>query len=416
MYNPVRFLTTGGLALCALALGWMQPSKAATTTTIYSQTNLVSDGAVTAKHTDENLKNPWGLAFGAGVFSESPFWVANNGTGTSTAYDGSGNTVVSPFNIPAAIGLPGPGLPTGVVGNPTNRFIVKQTGLSGPAEYVFATEDGTISGWNFSVDPNNAIKMVDRSSAGAVYKGLTIAHNGSSDFLYVADFHNRAIDVFDNKFRFQTSFADKFNDQTIPANFAPFNVQNIGGKLYVAYAKQDATGHDDVAGAGNGIVDVFKPDGSLIRRLVTNGKLNSPWGFAIAPSNFGKFSKDLLVGNFGDGKINAFSATNGKFLGVLKNSQGKPIVNDGLWGITFGSGHGAGKTNVLYFAAGLNEESDGLFGSISAKTVHAAALSTESFAPLLSPAAAAAPEPTSVSLILGVAGLFLLRRRARQVR
>jgi len=420
MYNSLRFLTISGLAFCALAAASIQHVQGATTTSAYSQTNLVSDGAVSAKHIDQNLKNPWGLTFGAGDFAESPFWVANNGTGTSTAYDGSGNTVVSPFNIPAAIGLPGPGVPTGVVGNGTHGFIVKQTGLSGPAEYVFATEDGTVSGWNFSVDAGNAIKMVDRSSAGAVYKGLTIAHSGSSDFLYVADFHNRAIDVFDNKFRFQTSFTDKFNDQTIPANFAPFNIQNIGGKLYVAYAKQDASGHDDVPGAGNGIVDVFNPDGSLVRRLVTNGKLNSPWGFAMAPSNFGKLSKDLLIGNFGDGKINAFSPTTGKYLGALKDVHGKAIVNDGLCGITFGSGHGAGKTNTLYFAAGLNDEADGLFGSISSKTVHTAALAADSPIALSKTAGslsvAAVPEPSSVGLILGIGGMLLLRRRARQSR
>jgi uncharacterized protein (TIGR03118 family) len=274
--------------------------------------------------------------------------------------------------IPLPGGGPG-GAPTGNVFNPTSGFVISQGGASGPGQFLFATEDGTISGWNPAVDPAHALIAVDRSAVrqgkfvGAVYKGLALAPSGSGSFLYATDFRFGVVEQFDAQFHLVRSFTDPVlaEDCPLPGQcFAPFGIQNIGGDLFVSFALQNKAHHDDVGGAGNGFVDVFDTSGTLKGRFASMGSLNSPWGLALAPAGFGTFSNDLLVGNFGDGRINAFDPSTGKFLGQLQDPAGHPIAINGLWGLAFGNGGLAGDTTTLFFASGLNDEADGLFGSI----------------------------------------------------
>jgi uncharacterized protein (TIGR03118 family) len=257
--------------------------------------------------------------------------------------------------------------------NPTSGFVISQGGASGPGQFLFATEDGTISGWNPAVDPAHALIAVDRSAVrqgkfvGAVYKGLALAPSGSGSFLYATDFRFGVVEQFDAQFHLVRSFTDPVlaEDCPLPGQcFAPFGIQNIGGDLFVSFALQNKAHHDDVGGAGNGFVDVFDTSGTLKGRFASMGSLNSPWGLALAPAGFGTFSNDLLVGNFGDGRINAFDPSTGKFLGQLQDPAGHPIAINGLWGLAFGNGGLAGDTTTLFFASGLNDEADGLFGSI----------------------------------------------------
>jgi uncharacterized protein (TIGR03118 family) len=241
---------------------------------------------------------------------------------------------------------------------------VTKNGLSGPGRFIFAGEDGTISAWAPNVDLTNAILAVDNSARHSVYKGLALAANGQGNFLYAADFHNARVDVFDANFHRVVISAGAFVDPKLPAGYAPFGIQNLQGNLYVSYAKQDAAAHDDVAGRGLGLVDVFDANGKLIRRVATGGRLNAPWGLAMAPADFGRFSNALLVGNFGDGRISAFDARNGEFLGQLRGPDGHRLAISGLWGIAFGNGISSQPTGTLFFAAGLNDEADGLYGRI----------------------------------------------------
>jgi uncharacterized protein (TIGR03118 family) len=334
----------------------------------YSQTNLVSDVAGLAAHTDANLKNPWGLVHGPA----SPWWVADNGTGVSTLYNGSGETVLvmgSPLvvTIPPPAGSPAgtTAAPTGIVFNHTADFVVATKSGAGPSRFIFATEDGTISGWNPAAGLTNAVLEVDHSGSGAVYKGLALGQNRGSSFLFAANFHDGTVDVFNTNFK-QVTPSGAFVDRGIPSGFAPFGIRNIDGKLFVTYAKQNAARHDDVAGRGNGFIDVFDTNGNLVKRLVSKGALDSPWGLTLAPDHFGKFSHSLLVGNFGDGRIHAYDAKTGHFRGTLRSPAEKPIVIEGLWGLDFGNGAGAGPLNTLFFTAGINGEKDGLFGSLQA--------------------------------------------------
>jgi len=266
------------------------------------------------------------------------------------------------------------GNPTGIVYNGSTGFVVTQPTPpcninpcpSGPALFIFATEDGFIARWNTTADAANAI-VVANGSAGAVYKGLALSAGGNGSLLYATDFHNNKIDVFDSAFAKVTNLpAAAFTDPKIPAGFAPFGIQAINGNLYVTYAKQDADAHDDVAGKGLGYVDVYDSNGNLIDRVASKGPLNSPWGLALAPAGFGDFSNSLLVGNFGDGRINAFDLATGHSLGALKGADGKPITIDGLWGLAFGNGFLGQPVNSLFFTAGSNGESDGLYGRIDA--------------------------------------------------
>ncbi|HAB15358.1 MAG TPA: TIGR03118 family protein [Verrucomicrobiota bacterium] len=336
----------------ALALGFCPKSLLARS---FIEHDLVSDIPGRADHTDPNLSNPWGIS----LSPTSPFWVADNKTGVSTLYDGEGVPRSLVVSIPPPGGGTPPASPTGTVFNGGSGFEVAP-GL--PARFLFATEDGTISGWNPAAAPTAAILKVDHSGT-ALYKGLAIGNNGSADHLYAANFKEGSIDVFDTAFA-PASLSGSFTDPTLPAGYAPFNIQNLGGKLYVTYALQDGGQKDDVPGAGHGFVDVFDLNGNLLQRLVSQGALNSPWGLVIGPEDFGPFEGDLLVGNFGDGRINAYDLSSGKFLGSLKGPDGKPIEIEGLWALTAGNGANGGDEDDLYFTAGISDEEHGLFGEI----------------------------------------------------
>ena len=331
----------------------------------YVQTNLVSDivGAP-PQITDGDLVNPWGLVHGPAT----PWWVADNGAGVSTLYN---TQSVPAVKVPLTVTIPVPegspagttAAPTGVIFNGNGGFNVSENGTSFSSLFIYDTEDGTISGWNLNFsDRTHAILAVDRSNVGkgAVYKGLAIGSNSSGTFIFATNFRFGTIEMFDSNFKLVRSFTD----HRLPQSYAPFGIQNIGGNLYVTFAKRDAAKHDDVAGPGHGFVDVFDTNGNLISRLISRGSLNSPWGLALAPNDFGQFSNDLLVGNFGDGHINAFDPDTGAFLGQLSDQKGKPIVIDGLWSLQFGNGAAAGATNELFFTAGIDGEAHGLFGKI----------------------------------------------------
>ena len=342
---------------------------------LFSQDNLVSDdqsGHLNAQLQDPNLINPWGVAFSP----TSPFWVNNNATGTATLYqvDPTTNTTTQlslVVTIAPPAGSTGPAAPTGMVFNTdTSGFMVNGKAAS----FMFDTEDGTISAWaggtatTLEVDnSSNAAagdSTVDPSKGiGAVYKGLAIGTDDpGTTRLYAANFRHGTVDVFNDQFQ-QTQ---SLTDGSLPAGFAPFNVQVLNGDLFVTYAQQDQFKHDDVAGAGNGFVDEYTLSGQLVARVASGGPLNSPWGMAIAPSDFGKYSGDLLVGNFGDGTISAFDLQNhdqpmGKLLGI----DGKPITIGDLWALTPGNGGSAGSTGQIYFTSGVQNESAGLFGAIA---------------------------------------------------
>ena len=341
-------------------------SMGATTSTTgmsYTATSLISDvnaasNPYASANVDANLVNAWGVAFNPQGF----VWVANNGTSTSTLYDGNGVRQSLVVSIPA--GTAGSAAPTGIVFNGTADFQVTKGGVSGAAAFLFVGEAGTLSGWSPTVDPTHAITVVDGAAQGKIYKGLAIASAGGTSFLYATDFHNGVVDVFDASFT-PVVRAGAFTDSALPAGYAPFGIQAIGNQIYVTFAKQDAQAEDDVAGAGLGAVSVFDTSGVLLRRLIpVGGKLDAPWGMALAPADFGVFSNALLVGNFGDGRINAFDPTTGSFLGTLSKSDGSAIAIDGLWGIAFGNGINAQPTNTLFYSAGPADESHGVYGRI----------------------------------------------------
>ena len=342
----------------------------------YMVNRLTSDLPGVAQNTDSVLQNAWGVAFTPGA---SPFWVADNATGCSTLYDGTGLPQPQPTPLRVKIPLPGNvvpdtacqmidpnnpnppmnAAPTGIVWSPTTAFLVPNTTPPAPAIFIFDTEDGTISAWTGGLSA--AVEAVN-NSPGAVYKGLAVGVNVHGVFLFATNFRAGTVDVFDNTYMPFTTDGG-FVDPDIPGGFAPFGIQNINGDLFVTYAKQDAAKHDDVAGAGNGFIDVFDTDGHFLRRFASKGPLNSPWGVARASFAFGRFSGDILVGNFGNGKINAFDS-NGHFLGALRDINDKPIVLEGLWTLTLGGGRNS-SSDTLYFTSGPNDEKDGLFGTIT---------------------------------------------------
>jgi uncharacterized protein (TIGR03118 family) len=346
------------LACVASALA-LSSAPAAFAADFYQQRNLVSNTtAIHAEHLDPNLVNAWGLAF-------NPFavaWVADNGTGLATLYDGSGKPQSLVVTIPGAGGAPGD--PTGAVFYGGPAFVVTKGSASGPSRFLFASEDGGIAGWAPNVDPTHAIRVIGNGTTTAVYKGIAFSGNGRGTLLYATDFHNGRVDVFDSSFKPVTLPGKPFQDPNLPAGFAPFGLQAINGDLYVSYAKQDAARHDDVKGPGLGFVSVFAPDGRFLRRFATAGALNAPWGMALAPASFGRFSNRLLVGNFGDGMINAYDLATGKWLGQLKGTDQKPIHIDGLWALGFGNGLNEQPIDTLFFTAGPNDESNGLYGRL----------------------------------------------------
>jgi uncharacterized protein (TIGR03118 family) len=334
-------------------------------------TALVSDGAVPAAHTDANLKNPWGVAFNPKGF----VWVADNGTNVATLYDGNGVPQSLVVTIPD--GKNGSASPTGIVFNGTQSFTVLENGKSGAAAFIFAGEGGTITAWAPSVGPTNAFVMYDDGTGGAVYKGLALAAMNGNNFLYATDFHNNKIDVFNTNFT-KVAMRGNFTDPAIPAGFAPFGIQAISSNLFVTYAMQDAAKHDDVAGAGLGMIDVYDTAGNLKQRFATGGSLNAPWGIAQAPGNFGSMSGAILIGNFGDGTINAFNASSGQSIGPLNGPNGGPVAEHGMWGIAFGNDLSNQPSNTLFFAAGPNDEADGVYGRIDLNTTSSSGASTGS--------------------------------------
>ena len=349
-----------GISVLSIAVSNLQAQP----TQHYKQTNLVADISGDATTTDSNLVNAWGISRG----STTPWWVSDNGTGRATLYSGNtGAAVPLVVTIPSGDPSASPtGTPTGQIFNGTQGF---QIATGKPALFLFATEDGTISGWNSNVNPNTAVVMVNTKSA-SVFKGLAVATlaepGGSSfDFLYAADFRNGRVAVYDASFKPMHMLPHAFHDGRIPHGFAPFNIQNIGGNVYVAYAKQDNQKHDDVPGAGRGYVDVFSPSGQLLHRLQHGAWFNAPWGIAQASSDFGEFSHDILVGQFGSGEILAFDPVTGDFKSRLYGTDNKPITIDGLWGIGFGNHGNAGPATTLFFAAGTGDEQHGLFGTLT---------------------------------------------------
>src|ERR1700693_1137869 len=360
----------------ALGLAFIGLAGSLSAATLYVQTNLTSDISGLAANTDPNLKNPWGMSFGP----TTPFWVSDQVTGKATLYNGAG--------VPQGLVVTTPPAPTGQVFNSSSSFNLPPAG-SGKALFIFDSLSGTISGCNAAQGTTAFTEFT--ATDGAVFTGLANGSNSSGDFLYAADFANGRIDVFNGNFLL-TTLAGSFTDPNLPAGYSPYNIQAVGGKLYVEYDRTDPSTGRPTTTANTGIVDVYNMDGTLNQRLVTNTHLDSPWGITQAPATFGSFGGDILVGNFGDGTISAFDPTSGAFLGTLSNLSGNPIVNSGLWALNFRAPGSGFDPNALFFNAGINNEADGLFGEITVAT----------------------PEPSTLVLLgLGLGGVGLLRRRTR---
>jgi uncharacterized protein (TIGR03118 family) len=367
----------------AVALGAVVAAAAvavpATATAQVSATNLVTDdqSVHAAQITDPGLVNAWGLSYSP----TSPFWVSSNGTGQAQLYAVNPSTQ-STAKQGLTVTIPGDGTVTGQAfnGNAGSAF--------GGDLFLFVSEDGTISGWRGALG-TNAETLVPGSDAN-VYKGAAFGTTGGSSYLYAANFRAGAIDV-EKGSAAAPSLSGTFTDPNLPVGFAPFNVQNLGGTLYVTYAQQDPAKHDEVPGAGIGVVDSYDLQGHLIARVAAGGTLNAPWGLAIAPSSFGALAGALLVGNFGDGRISAFDATTHAFLGQVQDLKGGVLAIDGLWAIAPGNNGNAGSSSLLYFTAGPDDESHGLFG-------------------VLTPA----PEPSTVVLLIAGLSGVMVRTRRRQ--
>jgi uncharacterized protein (TIGR03118 family) len=347
--NVSTFLTSCGAVVMVSA-----SVVPATAQVRVDQTNLVSNIPGLAQLTDPDLVNAWGISFS----STSPFWISDNGAGRTTLY--SVPSSGPPVKQALVVTIPGAG---GATSAPTGQVFNSANGAGfGGAVFLFDSEDGVISSWNGGT---TAVVQKDFGSA-AVYKGLAISHPGMSDaLLYATNFRAGTIEAYNSSFDPASLLPGSFTDPDLPKGYAPFNDKVLNGKLYVTYAKQDADKHDDDAGPGNGFVDVFNLDGTMGERLISRGALDSPWGLEIAPASFGSFAGDLLVGNFGDGMINAYDPTTGAFVGALDRSDGSPLVIAGLWGLTIGNEAAGGSLNTLFFTAGPNHESDGLFGSLA---------------------------------------------------
>jgi len=347
----------------------------------FAQTNLVSNVPGLAANFDANLRNPWGVSHSA----TSPFWVSNQASNNSTLYNAASVPQALVVTVPPI--APPPTGPTGQVNNSFGAGNFVENGA--PAVFIFATLAGSIDAWNGS---NGTTAAIVASTPGAVYTGLAIGTNGTANFLYAANFGGGHVDVFNSSFA-PTTLAGSFVDPNLPAGYVPYNIQNIGGKLYVEYAQVDPITHEAAEGAGLGVVNVFDTNGNFLQRIHSGGQLNAPWGIAIAPAGFGEFGGDILVGNFGDGTINAFDPITGNYVGTLRDASGNPIVNDSLWALDFRAPGSGFDPNTLFITAGINDEADGLFASIRA-----------------------VPEPAAMALfalgLLGVAGIARRHKRA----
>ena len=396
--RKIKEIAIGTVALLTMTVPMLSTSATAQEETNgFRVTFLVSDlPNIAAKTLDPNLVNPWGIATSSG----SPFWVSDNNAGVATLYNTDGSNVLRlpRVSIPNPVDICGAvGTPTGTVfnidGGTLGGFPITNGTKSASAVFLFATEDGTIVGWNPGVNPDACVTQasgnsitgiiaVDNSGnnltnppngSGAVYKGLAIAMSDapivagvptSTALLYATNFRSGKVDVFGTDFKPVPLATGAFTDPSLPDGYAPFNIVLINGKLVVTYAMQDANRHDDVAGQSHGFVNIFNLDGSGLRRLAQHGQLNSPWGVALAPAAFGEFAGDLLIGNFGNGHINAFDPGSGEFLGKVRDPHGQTIVIDGLWSLRVGNGSVGGDIDKVYFTAGLNGETHGLFGSL----------------------------------------------------
>jgi uncharacterized protein (TIGR03118 family) len=350
----LRLAAIAGAILVTAALTAPTAAQAAG----FRQVNLVSDKPGLAMLTDSNLVNPWGLAAGP----TTPLWIADNGTDVSTIYPGAAHGV--PISIaPLVVSIPG-GAPTGTIFNQSPSFRVHAGNQDLPATFIFDSEAGTITAWPFTNPPGTSA-TTELTVPDAIFKGLARGFvHGRGQLLYAADFHHNQIVVVNGRFQ-RVHLAGDFRDRNLPHGFAPFNVQNIGGRLYVAYAKQDADAADEIAGAGLGFVDVYSRRGFLMHRVVSRGALDAPWGLVQAPAGFGRFGHALLVGNFGNGMINAYNIRTSRWLGELRRPNGHAVEIDGLWGLRFGNGV-TGDRRSLLFSAGIDDEAHGLFGLIRA--------------------------------------------------
>ena len=358
--KSAAFFATLCLLSTTLSCGGSSGVTPSSSASGFRQTNLVADVAGKAVHTDPGLVNPWGMAFAPG----QPFFIADNNRGSAKVFDPSGTaTLPLAIVIPVPSGSVSPSRPSAVVFNAIAQdFLVRGT----PAQFLFTTEDGTVSTWSAmnGNTPTTAILAVDDSGSGALYKGLAILTPACCrEYMALADFRRGFINTYDVSFTLLGTLGG-FKDPGLPAGYAPFNIQQIGAEVFVTYAIQDATARNPLVGAGNGIVDVFDGEGNFLRRFASNGPLNAPWGVVQAGGNFGGFSNDILIGNFGDGVINAFDPATGNFLGHITDSSGSAIVNPGLWALVYRN-DGAGSSNALYFTAGSSGEDHGLFGTIS---------------------------------------------------
>ena len=316
----------------------------------YVETDLATNHVAT----NERLINPWGIAW----LKDGPFWINQNGSGFSSVYFGDG-TYYFTVTIPPPPQGRSPSTPTGITAN----------GNSGDFQgdqFIFACEDGTISGWSPKVGLKAQLR-VDNSGTGAQYYGLAPGSSRGATFLFATNFKSGAIDVFDSKYAaVQPSSGGYFHDPDLPAGYAPFGISNMDGRLWISYALRSASDFEEVPGPGHGFIDIFDTDGVLVGRFASGGVLNSPWSMVVAPDHFGQFSRTLLVGNFGDGTINAFDRETGETKGQLTDELGNPVVIEGLWGLIFGNGGYAGPTNTLFFSAGSNHGTNGKFGRIQA--------------------------------------------------
>jgi len=344
-----------------LAVAWGGAADANGPGHRFVEHDLASDVAGKADLTTARLVNAWGMAQGP----TTPVWVAANETNKAFLFTGDG--VGAPVTkIPLIVSVPAEGI-TGQVFNGNGGFVVDDGhGNSGSAIFIFDSESGDVSGWNPVVPPPQFSTQAQPGAHvnGAIFKGLAIAQNGGSTFLYAADFHNNKIDVFNSLWQ-KVNLGGSFTDPNLPKGYAPFDITALNGELFVSYAQQDATKTDEIAGQGKGFVDVYDTAGHLSRRLVSRGNLNAPWGMAVAPTGFGDLGGALIVGNFGDGRLHAYDPQTGTPMGTLRRANGNPMVIDGLWALMFGNGTSAGNTTLL-FSAGPKDESHGLYGSITA--------------------------------------------------